>query len=72
MSALILAWVAEGLDLISYEWMLGVAAAATLASLVESVLGATLEKSGVLNNDALNFVNAAIGAGLALVYVSWL
>ena len=66
-AAVLLAWIADGL--ISYEWILGVAVAATLASLVESVLGATLEKPGVLNNDALNFVNAAIGAGLALVLV---
>jgi uncharacterized protein (TIGR00297 family) len=66
-AAVLLAWIADGL--ISYEWILGVAVAATMASLVESVLGATLEESGTLNNDALNFVNAAIGAGLALV--SW-
>jgi uncharacterized protein (TIGR00297 family) len=68
-AAVVLAWIAEGLGLISYEWIPGVAVAATVASLVESVLGATLEKSGVLDNDALNFVNAALGAGLALVLV---
>jgi uncharacterized membrane protein len=39
---------------------------ATLASIVESMLGATLEAGGTLNNDALNFVNSAVGAGLAL------
>jgi uncharacterized protein (TIGR00297 family) len=33
-----------------------VATAATLASLIESVLGATLEPKGILNNDLLNFV----------------
>jgi uncharacterized protein (TIGR00297 family) len=66
-AAVLLAWIADGL--ISYEWIFGVAVAATMASLIESVLGATLEKSGVLNNDALNFINAAFGAGLALVYV---
>ncbi len=70
-SALLLAWLAAGVGLISYEWTVGVAAAATIASLIEGVLGATFERSGVLNNDALNFVNAAIGAGLALVYVVW-
>ena len=73
LSALFLAWVAEGLGLISYEWMPGIVAAATIASMIESVLGATLERDGVLNNDALNFVNAAIGAGLAVafVYAGW-
>lgn len=41
--------------------------AATVASLVEGVLGATLEARGILNNDTLNFVNSAIGAGLAIL-----
>lgn len=66
-AALLLAWIAGGL--ISYEWILLVAIAATVASLVESVLGATLERPGVLNNDALNFVNSAVGAGLALLFI---
>jgi uncharacterized protein (TIGR00297 family) len=39
--------------------------AATAAAFAESVMGATLEESGVLHNDALNFINTAIGAGLA-------
>jgi len=48
-----------------------VSAAASVASLIEGALGATLETRGILNNDTLNFVNAAIGAGLTLVAWIW-
>lgn len=40
--------------------------AATVASLLEGVLGATLEARGMLTNDAVNFVNSAMGAALAM------
>ncbi|MCR4374276.1 MAG: DUF92 domain-containing protein, partial [Acidobacteria bacterium] len=40
--------------------------AATAASLLEGVLGATLEARGMLTNDAVNFVNSAMGAALAM------
>ncbi len=40
--------------------------AATIASLVEGAIGATLEARGILNNDMVNFVNSAMGAGLTL------
>ena len=46
--------------------------AATFASFIEGVLGATLEARGILNNDTLNFVNSAIGAGLAILIWSGL
>jgi uncharacterized membrane protein len=36
--------------------------AATAGSLVESVLGATLEAPGILNNDSLNFINTGVAA----------
>jgi uncharacterized protein (TIGR00297 family) len=41
--------------------------AAVIASLLEGALGATLEKAGFVNNDAVNFINTAIGAGLAML-----
>jgi uncharacterized protein (TIGR00297 family) len=44
-------------------------AGATVGSLVESVLGATLEKRGFLNNDMLNFINTGIAAFIAVVLV---
>jgi uncharacterized membrane protein len=43
-----------------------VVAGATIGSLVESLLGATLEAPGILNNDMLNFLNTAIAAGAAI------
>jgi uncharacterized protein (TIGR00297 family) len=66
-SALALAWpLGQGLGLIGSEAIPVVVASATLASFVESVLGATLERRGILNNDLLNFINTAAAAGLAL------
>ncbi len=41
--------------------------AATCGAIVESLLGATLERPGILNNDMLNFINTAVAAGVALV-----
>jgi len=70
-AAAVLAAVASGLGLIP-AWTIGlVTAAATAASLIEGALGATLEARGILNNDALNFVNAAIGAALTVAAWCW-
>jgi uncharacterized protein (TIGR00297 family) len=44
-----------------------VVAAATIASFIESGLGATLERPGVLNNDALNFINTGVAAFAAVM-----
>jgi uncharacterized protein (TIGR00297 family) len=38
--------------------------------LFDSVLGATLERRGWLNNDAVNFVSTASAAGLALLLMA--
>jgi uncharacterized protein (TIGR00297 family) len=46
--------------------------AATVGSLVESWLGATLEAPGILNNDLLNFINTATAAGAAVVLAAGL
>ncbi|HEY7790960.1 MAG TPA: DUF92 domain-containing protein [Vicinamibacterales bacterium] len=54
----------------AHVWV--VVVAATAGSFVESVLGATLEASGTLNNDALNFLNtaAAVAVGLVLAVIA--
>jgi uncharacterized membrane protein len=44
-------------------------ACATIGSLVESWLGATLEEPGILNNDLLNFINTAVAAAAAVIIV---
>jgi uncharacterized protein (TIGR00297 family) len=62
-----LAALASALGLISAPVVLAVAIASTVASFAEGALGATLEGPGILDNNALNFVNSALGAGLALV-----
>lgn len=49
-----------------------VAAAGFLGAMLESVIGATIEKRGLLDNEATNFSNTAIGALLAGAAVSWI
>ncbi|HYN08438.1 MAG TPA: DUF92 domain-containing protein [Vicinamibacterales bacterium] len=65
-AAVLLALLAVGLGLMPSTWVAAVVAAATIASLVEGALGATLEARGTLNNDALNLINSTLGAGLAV------
>jgi uncharacterized protein (TIGR00297 family) len=45
-----------------------IVAGATLGAFAESVLGATLEGPGILNNDALNFINTLVAATAALTF----
>jgi uncharacterized protein (TIGR00297 family) len=44
-----------------------IAGSAVLGSAVESVMGATLEGPGIVNNDVLNFLNTAIAALIAVL-----
>lgn len=71
LAAALLAGAGAWLGLVA-AWTVGlIAIAATLASLAEGVLGATLEDRGILNNDTLNFVNASIGAALTFGVWRW-
>jgi uncharacterized protein (TIGR00297 family) len=65
-SAFALAALASLLGLVpaSLVWLIVVVS--TLAALVESALGATLEGRGVLDNDLLNFLTTTIAAALAV------
>jgi uncharacterized protein (TIGR00297 family) len=65
-SAFLLALVGAWMALLPMSAVPLIVAAATLASLIEGVIGATLEARGMLTNDVVNFVNSAIGAGLAI------
>ncbi len=67
LGALLLAAVAVGLGLIPARACLPIVAGATIGSLVESLLGATLEGPGILNNDVLNFLNTAVAAMAAVL-----
>ncbi len=71
--ALILAIIAFTLGLIPGAQLAPVVAGATIGAFAESALGATLEDSGILNNDLLNFLNTAIAAAAALLIArTWL
>jgi uncharacterized protein (TIGR00297 family) len=71
-SAVLLALVGAWMALIPMSAVPLVAAAATMASLIEGVIGATIEARGMLTNDVVNFVNSAIGAALAILIWSTL
>ena len=72
LAALALAALASALGIISFTTVAAIVVAATIGSLVESVLGATLEAPGIVNNDVLNFVNTATAAGVAVALVGTL
>lgn len=65
-AACALAAAGVGFQLIPGSAVLTVVIGATAGAMVESVLAATLEGPGVLNNDVLNFINTAVAAGVAL------
>ncbi len=70
-AALVLAALAMALGLVDRSGLWFVTIAATAGSLVESSLGATLEGSGTLDNDMLNFIDTAVSAAFA-VALAWL
>ncbi|PYR55471.1 MAG: hypothetical protein DMF85_19510 [Acidobacteria bacterium] len=71
--ALALATVAAALGIVpGGATLFVIVVAATVGSLVESWLGATLESPGILNNDSLNFVNTSIAALTALAAHAWM
>jgi len=65
-AALGLAVTAVALGLAPSTSVMAIVVAATVGALVESALGATLERPRILNNDMLNFINTAVAAATAL------
>ena len=57
---------AMALEIVPAYALVPIIAGATVGSFVESLLGATLEASGILNNDSLNLINTAIAAFVAV------
>lgn len=66
-ASVMLAGLAAALGLIPIGLVAAVVVASTIAAFAEGALGALFEGPGILDNNALNFVNAALGAGLALI-----
>jgi uncharacterized protein (TIGR00297 family) len=66
-AAVALALLGAWLHVIPMSLVWAVVGGAIAGSLVESALAATLEASGIVNNDVLNFLNTATGAIVALV-----
>jgi uncharacterized protein (TIGR00297 family) len=66
-AAAIIAVVGAATGLYLAVWAPAIAAAGLLGSLAESVIGSVAEKRGWLDNDLLNALNTAIGAGIVLL-----
>jgi uncharacterized protein (TIGR00297 family) len=64
-----LATVGAALGLVPRSTLVAIVAGATLGAFAESVLSATLEHRGILNNDILNFLNTGIAAVSAISLV---
>ena len=69
LGALALGAIGVAVGLIPVSTLPIVVIAATIGSFAESVLGATLEPHGIVNNDVLNFANTAIAA-LAAIFLA--
>jgi len=68
LSGIVVAACAALLGLVRWPEMILIAAAATLGMLVDSLLGATLERRGYLNNDFVNLLGTASAAGFASIF----
>jgi uncharacterized protein (TIGR00297 family) len=66
--AVLLGAIGVFMGLVPIAALLAIVVGATAGSIVESLLGATLEGPGILNNDMLNFVNTAVAAVTAIAF----
>jgi uncharacterized protein (TIGR00297 family) len=66
-AALAIATVAWATRIIALHWLLPVAAAGVLGMFVDSLLGATLERRRLLNNDGVNLLSTVAAALFALL-----
>lgn len=64
-AAVLLGALGAGLGLYPWAGAAAVAVAAFLGTVIESLAGATLERRGLLDNQAINFLNTLVGALLA-------
>jgi uncharacterized protein (TIGR00297 family) len=66
-AALVVAYVAFKTRLLPHHWILAVAGAGVIGTFIDSLLGATLQRARLLNNNAVNFLSTAAAAGIALL-----
>ena len=66
LGALALAMFGAAVSLIPWSMVPLIVLCATIGSFAESVMGATLEERGIVNNDVLNFLNTTIAAVAAV------
>ncbi|MBV9340399.1 MAG: DUF92 domain-containing protein [Acidobacteria bacterium] len=66
-SAIVLSLVAAATGLIGFHSLVICAVAGVMGSMADSILGATLERGGILRNNAVNFVSTLVAAGIAFM-----
>jgi len=70
-AAMLIALVGSWVGLLPTEHIPAVAGAAFLGTVVDSLLGATLQKRGWLNNNGVNLVSTVAGAAFAMLLLPW-
>jgi uncharacterized protein (TIGR00297 family) len=65
-AACVVAWVSAAFQVVGWNWTPLIALAGIAGMFFDSILGATLENSGKMGNDAVNFVSTVFAADLAL------
>ena len=68
-SAAIVTLVCAATGMIPWKWFAISLAGATAGMLGDSVLGASLERPGILNNNGVNFLGTSIASALALAFI---
>ncbi len=66
LAACVIAWVSGASAVVDWSWAPVIALAGAIGMMVDSLLGATWEKSGRIGNNVVNFVSTAFAADLAL------
>ncbi len=68
-AAFIVATFAAATRVVPWPALLAIGVPGVLGTVVDSLLGATLERRGMIGNNGVNFVSTVVAAGIALVLV---
>ena len=66
-AASLVAWVSAAVGFVEWHWTPTIAFAAVGGMFLDSIIGATWERSGKLGNDAVNFISTVFAADVALM-----